>query len=188
MKIYSPYNSTDNIGILHNNKNIRVSCDSIATVTSYYHCKNSLDYSNQTNYFCSNREDPNAWITYFFPEHSITITNYSLKTPKITGSCENCGCGPNNFKVVGKIGDNSYPLDEVEESGLCEPETILTRQINRIDSYDSITITMTSKTNFDEYEFRIGDFDIFGIFSPQCKTIKKSSFFKLDIAFILIII
>ena len=175
MIIYSPENSEDNIGILHHNKRISVSCDSISVVGNIYQCKYSLDYTNTGYYFCSNREDSNAWITYFFHDGNIAITNYSIKSPSFTGfDGKTYGAGPKSFKVEGTFGRETYLLDEVKESTLKDPGSVQTRPISRVDSYDSIKITMTDTNTIGQKEFRIDDFDIFGIFSPICQTIKKS--------------
>ena len=169
MKTFSPINDTDNIGILHKVR-ASVTCESITAVGIEYLCENSLDYTNITSYFCSNRVEPNAWIKYYFPFRNIAITNYSIRAPDAYNIF---GGGPDAYKVEGSINGQTYLLDEVQQSDLKEPGSIQTRPVNRIDSYDYIKITMTGNNTFDKYELRIANFDVFGVFTPVCQSIKK---------------
>ena len=153
---YYPANEQDNEGIFHKHPNIIPKCDSITPVANGYSCDVALNYDSN-GYFCSNREDPFAWITFRIPPN-VLVTNYSLTNPDFNNA------GPRGFAVMGKKGDSNILIDNVTNSGLDYSRAILTRSVYPIDFYSEITLTMQTLSYLNRYEFRIMFFDVFGFF------------------------
>ena len=157
---YYPTNEHDNEGIFHKHSNLIPKCESItpvhASTTTNYFCESALNYDN-SKYFCSNREEANAWITFQIPPN-VLVTNYSLTVPGFDNG------GPRNFIVEGKKGDKNVVIDQVTNSGLNYSGAVLTRTIYPIDFYSEITLTMRNLSYGNGYEFRIMFFDVFGFF------------------------
>ena len=168
-----PINESDNKGLFYYHRNLHPTCESISVVENKF-CRYALDH-NPSTYFCSNREDPNAWITITIPKN-ILITNYSLTNPTTISLY-----GPVNFTVTGKKGDQTVILDTVINSSLNTLSEVLTRPIKDVDFYSSLTLTQTSKSYSNGWEFRISTFDVFGYFlgdPPTCCKVIWINYYK----------
>ena len=183
MKFLQPLNDDDPNGILSSNKGIKIDCQSTLSINQYYDCEKALDHNIYT-YFCSERDIPYASITFLFPKKSFLISHYTFTIPiwRFEDS-ENLGGGPNSFNVTGSKDGITYSLDSVKNQDLSGAGSHITRKIE-MNIYDSLTFKLTSNNSWNQYEFRMAKFDVFGSYSPRCLTIQPKKFFVVPCYFV----
>ena len=121
MSLYLPKKSHDVDGIL-NKKGILVKCSSSPLVQpSGYSCEESLNSGE--SYFCSDRTLENPWVTYSFPKHYISISNYSLTFPKVEHH------KPKSYKFEGRIGTDWILLDDLSDISPYVSDFVITRPV-----------------------------------------------------------